>query len=174
MLQRFVCTNKLLFQNAITHGMIKPTALAIALNSIKSSAIWVIIWGRGGGGERGCTFQLQDGKEDDLGQNFPYLLHKIYQKSFLKTQIPFSFSPPHTSSESGKTDVGARTQYDKKLPGLSDAGSSGMSSEEAQVLDTGLLPWSKFSLIFNLTDVKLDALMLVGTDPPTKFTETYV
>ena len=39
MLQRFVCTNKLLFQNAITHGMIKPTALAIALNSIKSSAI---------------------------------------------------------------------------------------------------------------------------------------
>lgn len=29
-------TNKLLFQNAITHGMIKSTVLGIALNSIKS------------------------------------------------------------------------------------------------------------------------------------------
>ena len=67
------------------------------------------------------------------------------------------------------------TQYDNKLPGLYDAGSPGMSIEEAQVLDTGLLPWSKFSLIFSLTDIKLDvALMLIGTDPPTKFTETYV
>ena len=48
MLQRFICTNKFLFQNAITHRMIKPTALAIALNSVKSSAIRVIIWGQGG------------------------------------------------------------------------------------------------------------------------------
>lgn len=36
-------TNKLLFQNAITHGMIKSTALGIALNSIKSPVTWVII-----------------------------------------------------------------------------------------------------------------------------------
>ena len=47
MLQRFICTNKLLFQNAITCGMIKPTALEITLNSIKSSEIRVIIWGQG-------------------------------------------------------------------------------------------------------------------------------
>lgn len=47
MLQRFSCTNKFLFQNTITHRMIRPTALAIALNSIKSSAIRVIIWGQG-------------------------------------------------------------------------------------------------------------------------------
>jgi hypothetical protein len=32
----FICTNKLLFQNAITQGMSKPTVLGIALNSIKS------------------------------------------------------------------------------------------------------------------------------------------
>lgn len=31
-----ILTNKLLFQNAITHGMSKSTALGIALNSIKS------------------------------------------------------------------------------------------------------------------------------------------
>lgn len=37
MLQRFVCTKKLLFQNAITCGMIKPTVLEIALNSINQS-----------------------------------------------------------------------------------------------------------------------------------------
>lgn len=43
MLQRFICTNKLLFQNPLTHGMIKPTALETALNSIKSSPIRVII-----------------------------------------------------------------------------------------------------------------------------------
>lgn len=47
-LQRFICTNKFLFQNAITHGMIKPIALEIALNSIKSSEIRVIILGQGG------------------------------------------------------------------------------------------------------------------------------
>ena len=47
-----------------------------------------------------------------------------------------------------------------------------MGIEEAQVLDTGLLPWSKFSLIFSLTDVKFDlALMLMGTDPPTSSEE---
>lgn len=42
-LQRFICTNKLLFQNAITHGMIKPIVVQIALNSIMSFAITVII-----------------------------------------------------------------------------------------------------------------------------------
>lgn len=38
MRHRFVCTKNTLFQIAITCGMIKPTALEIALNSIKSSA----------------------------------------------------------------------------------------------------------------------------------------
>ena len=77
MLQTFICTNKFLFQNAITHRMIKPTALAIALNSIKSSAIRVIIWVQRR--KKRCTFQLPgDGKENDLGHNFPNLLHKIY------------------------------------------------------------------------------------------------
>ena len=76
MLQTFICTNKLLFQNAITHGMIKPTALAIALNSIKSSAIRVIIWVQRG--RKRCIFQLPgDGKENDLGHNFPNLLHNF-------------------------------------------------------------------------------------------------
>lgn len=47
MLQRFICAKDLLFQNAITCGMIKPTVLEIALNSIKSSAIRVIILRQG-------------------------------------------------------------------------------------------------------------------------------
>lgn len=46
MLQRPVRTKKSLFQNAITCGMIKPTVLEIALNSIKSSTIRVIILGQ--------------------------------------------------------------------------------------------------------------------------------
>lgn len=47
MLQRFIYTHKLLFQNAIMHGIIKPAVMEIALNSIKSSAIRVIILGQG-------------------------------------------------------------------------------------------------------------------------------
>lgn len=60
MLQRFSCTNKFLFQNTITHRMIRPTALAIALNSIKSSAIRVIIWGRGGGAEKDANSSYKE------------------------------------------------------------------------------------------------------------------
>lgn len=48
MLQRFICINKLLFQNAIMHRFIKLTVLEIASKSVKSSVIRVIILGRRG------------------------------------------------------------------------------------------------------------------------------
>lgn len=60
MLQRFICTNKLLFQNAIMHRFIKLIVLEIASKSVKSSVIRIIILGRKEKRrKKRCTFQLK-------------------------------------------------------------------------------------------------------------------